>query len=424
METTDSLYRRVAIYIDNYGVEDLWRTGEPLTNVAMLIRGADDWALHNSWYDQQRLYEAASQIVIDPAIQLEIGCRLLQRAGVPEPPLCEHLYAVESFRRWQPQLVVHDEIGDGPPALDPEGVIYLAREAYSSGWFFYSTWATGGSNREWPVYAVTALARSLFALDGLRVCFEYVNDVRNLWLVCNWLDQWFKECDYRIKDVDGDLSSVVADVRERFARTRGRLEPMMIGRDKAQRVLERELKDFWEFIPQRVREDLITAEYKRSVLKDPTYDLWDVGHNYCLAVERIVNHRLGRQLEAYAQAEPNADEVVTFRKRYLNGGLFSPGRLTVHQWKKVLDPSPPPIFSKAGLDSSYIVDRLGKEMEAFIPFRVRAQHAFEDQSKSSEETADPSEESAEARLTVLRELVLGRDGIISNLSKMRIVLPE
>ena len=166
-ETTDSMYRSVAIYLDNDGVEDLWRTGEPLANVATLMNGADDWALHDSWYEQQRLYEAAVRIVLDPAIQLEIGCRLLQRADVPEPPLCEHLYATESFRRWLPQLVIHDEIGDGPPALDSEGVVYLAGEAYANAWFFYSTWATSGSNRDWPVYAVTALARSLFALDGL-----------------------------------------------------------------------------------------------------------------------------------------------------------------------------------------------------------------------------------------------------------------
>lgn len=378
-ETTgDNLYRLVAIYLDNDGVEDLWKSGDPMTNVATLMKGADDWALQNSSYDQQRLYEAAVQIVIDPAIQLEIGCRLLQRADVPDPPLCEHLYATEPFKRWQPQLVVHDEIGDGPPALDSEGVVHLAREAYANGWFFYSTWATGGSDREWPVYAVTALARSLFALDGLRVCCEYLNDVRNLWLVCNWLNEWFKECNYVIRDVDGDLSTVVADVRDRFAHTIGRLQPMKAGWDQARTKLVREF-DWFDLVPQTVADHLVDAEYARLNLRDPKYNPKGIIAGYCMAVEVMLHERLGKPIEAYLRGTSKS-ERDRFRAAFRDSNDSNRNKgwrpdLTIGQFANNLRQAFfKTILSKIGADSAFYYKDLPEALDSLKDYRNPSSH--------------------------------------------------
>lgn len=98
METTDSVYRGLAIYLDNNGIEDLWKTGDPLTNVITLMHNADDWALHDGSdpycsYEQQRLYEAAVQLVIDPAIQLEIDADCFSELVLPN-----HLFVSTSMR--------------------------------------------------------------------------------------------------------------------------------------------------------------------------------------------------------------------------------------------------------------------------------------------------------------------------------------
>ena len=195
----------------------------------------------------------------------------------------------------------------------------IALRAYANAWSYYK-WLYFGTAAHWLIHG-------LFALDGLRVCYEELDDAKNAWWDSRGLSSWL-EGDYhryKIGEMEPECDEIIREVEKRFQRAAGRLEPLMLGRAKEERKLEGELRTFWEFTPKRVREDIITAEYKRHVLKDATYSLWDVAHNYCLAVERVISYRLGKVVDAFAANNPSNVEVVKFQKHHLKSGSYRAG---------------------------------------------------------------------------------------------------
>lgn len=317
-------------------------------------------------------------------------------------PVCVHEHQGDGIDIWWPSTVLHGGISAGPPTPDPQSISVIALHAYTNAWVFfsYTPWCN------W-----SALLLSLIALDGMRVCLELLDDRDLLWILCVGFKPFLKNAtDRNGNDRPGKVADIITEVGQRVGRSEGRLQPVMAGRDQARRRLERELNSYWEYVPQRVKDDLVTAEYKSQLLKDPSYDPWDLASNYCLAVERLLNLRIGQRLDAYLD-EVAADERTAFQKRFLNGGAFRVSGLTVHQYDRFLrDEIFRQYLSKAGLESRYVIEVLPKDLKAFLPFRKQAHH--------------PAKKAlTEKKLMQLRKIVLdSKTGIVPMLSKQRIHL--
>lgn len=374
---------------------------EPLERVVRLMKAGDQHVLLDSDPNEAWLYGLALDSVLDPHVQLELGCLLLQRADPDESPLCEHIYAEEGYDDWDPHTEIHDEVGPGPPSRQRQETIRLALRAYGNAWSYYK-WGY--------VVSPHCLFRSLLALDGMRVCYSQLEDHESMWKLCSGLKPWLRTVRHEFGVRGGEVDKFVAEIQKGFGKTEGRLEPIMVGMDKAQKQLERELKEYWEFTPLPVRKQLRTAEWKRSVLKDPTYDLWDVAHNYCLAVEAMLQQRLGRSLDSSLEDAPE-EEADNFRQRFLSSKWkrWSADELTISQFQKHLGEAFfRRMLARAGMDSRFIFHELPDRLSEILPYRNPADHV------TKERPLEPD------RLTKLRDMILApREGILHRLATMK-----
>lgn len=441
-----------------FGVDDQLFLGALVDDVSESVRGLEEWHPHEriaglvhigdklelqdapNW-DPCRVYSLASRS-LDPAMQLELGCLFASRAGVVEEPMCEHMYLDGAYVYWKPEVVLH-EGASGLPARDRVTMLRLALQAYGNAWGFYRNayhyyvWIAAGVTAikvgdfegdpekvgdfelvleqvEPEIYhprMARAAARTLFALDGIRVCLLSLNDDSRAWQLLSCASGWRGE-DERLSCEADDLSNIVADFRERFARSKGQLQPRMEGRQALRGRLVTEF-DWLDLLPPSSQNYFLDGEYMRLNLKDPTYNPKGIVAIYCMAVEDLLQRRLGDPIDLHLHTAP-LEEASAFRGRYLQdrrGATITKewrcGDLAIHQFEKYLrQPDFKAVLSKIGADTAFYFRELPNSLRKILQFRHPASHA----SKTLFKDADVN--------TVRESVIL----LLSKLSRRRVVI--
>ena len=349
---------------------------DPIKRLVGLMRLGDEYVLNErgdweSVENEQTWYGLAVQAVVDPLIQLELGCLLLKRADTEEP-LCEHMY---DSLDWEPEIVIHDEVGSGPPCNSwvREHLLRLALRAYGNAWDFYRYGPAGTHN----------FIRSLFALDGMRIAYQALIDTTQARDACDAFDGWLRYLRYQIGDRGVEFDDIVRELEKRFAHTRGQLEPIMASRREARKRLEREL-EYFDKLPTLVAGYLIDGEYMQSLLKDPSYNPRGIVAIYCQAVEAMLQGRLGGMMDIYLNGAPKA-EAERFKDEFLRERDRKTGRtvadwrcagLSIGQFAKGLGrPSFKSVLSKMGADAKFCFQELPSALWKLLEDRNSASHA-------------------------------------------------
>src|SRR3990170_805954 len=204
------------LYEDLHKDEDP-RRRKPVEDVIRLVRAADALVGQGKPDSALRVYRLAVAWGLNPKVQAELGHLLLERAGLDSLPLCEHDTDPGSDD-WDPDCWVHCHVGDAPRFPGAEGIAEVALQAFSRVWAFH---------HQCGVYE-SAFLSGLLALDGMRAAAEALDDIELLSAVYQEFQAWLNEWEYG--EQLGEHDAVVRQLEIRFARTKGRLEPIMAGR--------------------------------------------------------------------------------------------------------------------------------------------------------------------------------------------------
>ena len=355
------------LYEDLHKDEDP-RRGKPVEDVIRLVRAADALVGQGKPDSALRVYRLAVAWGLNPKVQAELGHLLLERAGLDSLPLCEHDTDPGSDD-WDPDCWVHCHVGDAPRFPGAEGIAEVALQAFSRVWAFH---------HQCGVYE-SAFLSGLLALDGMRAAAEALDDIELLSAVYQEFQAWLNEWEYG--EQLGEHDAVVRQLEIRFGETKGRLEPIMIGRSKALKALERELPWF-DMVGLDVRDYLTDADYMRSTLKDPTYNPKGIVTTYCNAVEAMLQRRLGHVIDSYLNAAPS-EEGERFKDEFLRDRKddrvlkeWKCADLTISQFARNLRRPPfKSVLSKAGADAAFYFKELPQELSELLDHRNPASHA-------------------------------------------------
>lgn len=353
--------------------------------------------------DDPSPHRIALKYVMDPRIQLELGCLFVQRAGFQERPLCEHLYEDKEFEYWNPATFLHKELAPRSELQQPDLFTPLALRAYANAWAFWSRYNICSFFDIESLVRVVAL--ELIALDGMRVCYEALRDTTRLWLLCRGIRgylEWHPAC-RAARDETRDLDELLAEIRARFARSEGRLEPLMAGRPKVLVELEKELA-WWDLLPQSVKDYLADAEYQRSNLRDPTYNPKATVTTYSIVVEEMLRRRLGHPIDLFLKMAGDS-EANSFRDRFLRRKAVIHGKEVVRErrcadlilsefGRHLSTPEFRRYLSKIGADTKFCIEELPGLLKKVADYRNAASHA--------DRRVFTSEEILEVRDIVLR----------------------
>lgn len=339
---------------------------EPIDRLTSLIQWADRVSLGEHLEPEAVfLYRLAAGSVVDPLVQLELGSLFLLRASVDESPLSDHQYIGKEFNNFEPRAVIWELVSAGPPASDSDErvqLIELALGAFERAWRFYAY------RRE----STNDLARSLFALDGLRVCYWELNLPLALSSVCSGLRIWL-DGSYRAFKHDGDLDELVREIEKRFAKTEGQLKPLIDGHREARARLLADV-DWFDLLPISVREYLVDGDYEIAQLRDPSYKSRAPVASFSIAVEEMLRLRVGQPMDASLE-RLNPEHQTAFRKNFLGRGPKLCAGLQIGQWKRNLEqPKFRGLMAAVGADSKFIQQELRYRLAELVKLRNQASH--------------------------------------------------
>lgn len=346
------------------------RRRKPVEDVIRLVLAADELVGQGKPDSALRVYRLAVAWGLNPKVQAELGHLLLERAGLDSLPLCEHDTDPGSDN-WDPDCWVHCHVGGGPRFPGAEGIAEVALQAFSRVWAFH---------HQCGVYE-SAFLSGLLALDGMRVAAEALDDIELLSAVYQEFQSWLNE-QWEYGEQFDEHDAVVRPLEIRFGETKGRLEPIMVGRSKALERLRRELRWF-DTLPIRVQDYLGDAEYMRAQLKDPSYNPKGIVAMYCIAVEAMLQWRLGEVVDTYLKGAPKS-EADSFRSEFLQsknkeGRVLKEWRcaeLAINAFAKHIKRARfKNVLSEVGADSQFVFRELPSHLSNLLAYRNPASHA-------------------------------------------------
>jgi len=244
----------------------------------------------------------------------------------------------------------------------------------------------------------------------MRAAAETLDDVELLSAVCTDFGDWLGD---RLVNsgAEESLEPVAKEIRIRFARAEGSLEPRrQVERAKLAPQLESEFGDSWELLPAEVRDRLVDAEYWRLTLGEPEVDRSPVVLEYCRALEAMMRIRIGKALDDFL-------DMAGKEGRELRCEALGKGRefcdLTLSEFRRLRRPvvAESPLFqefwSRCGVEdaASYASALLTKLDPITRQYRNVAAHS--------------GPVMGDAQVSRIRRIVVGPDGLLAELARLK-----